>query len=305
MKKVVITGATSMLGIALINECIIHEIHVLAVIRPNSHNSSRIPQSDFVKVVECELNSLQSLQYIGEYDAFYHFAWGHTSKSQRNNPLMQNLNVNFTLDAVNLAKTLGCKIFIGAGSQAEYGRADHTITPQTPVNPENAYGIAKYAAGKLSAIYCESVGIINIWIRIFSIYGLYDNPGTMIRYSIEEILQSRQPLFTKCEQKWDYLYSADAGRAFYLIGEKCKKSEVYCLGSGTAYPLREYIDIISHLMTGKESEGIGKLEYAPNQVMNLCADITALTEDTGFKPETKFEDGIKKTIEWCKTNEIY
>ena len=47
----------------------------------------------------------------------------------------------------------------------------------------------------------------------------------------------------------------------------------------------------------------GAIPYAENQVMRLCADITALQQDTGFQPETSFKDGIRQTIEWYQ-NEV-
>ena len=51
---------------------------------------------------------------------------------------MQEPNIQYTMDAVCLAKRLGCKLFVGAGSQAEYGRVDGKIGSNTPVNPEVA-----------------------------------------------------------------------------------------------------------------------------------------------------------------------
>lgn len=50
----------------------------------------------------------------------------------------------------------------------------------------------------------------------------------------------------------------------------------------------------------KASLGIGEIPYAPKQVMYLCADITELTNDTGFQPQTDFIEGIRKTIDWIK-----
>ena len=50
---------------------------------------------------------------------------------------------------------------------------------------------------------------------------------------------------TAGNQQWDYLYCSDAGRAFYLVGDKCNKNAVYCLGCGEKRPLREYIEIIA------------------------------------------------------------
>ena len=114
----------------------------------------------------------------------------------------------------------------------------------------------------------------------------------------EELLHNKSPNLTKCEQKWDYLYSGDAGEAFFLMGVKGKPGSVYCVGSGETLPLYEYIDIIVNTV-GKESKPkIGTLSYAENQVMYLCADIETLKKDTGFKPKTTFKNGIKNTFEW-------
>ena len=48
----------------------------------------------------------------------------------------------------------------------------------------------------------------------------------------------------------------------------------------------------------------GAVPYTENQVMHLCADITSLQEDTGFEPETSFEDGIRQTVNWYKKERV-
>ena len=63
---------------------------------------------------------------------------------------LQNNNVKYALQAVKAAKELGCTRFVGAGSQAEYGRVEGTLTPDTPAFPENGYGIAKLCAGQMT-----------------------------------------------------------------------------------------------------------------------------------------------------------
>ncbi len=93
-------------------------------------------------------------------------------------------------------------------------------------------------------------------------------------YILKENLSGNTPEFTKCEQKWDFLFSEDAGRAFYLIGEKGRNNKVYCLGSGVARPLSDYVKEINKLFSKPENAGIGIKPYAPMQVMYLCADIT-------------------------------
>lgn len=147
MKKVVITGATGMIGRTLIEYLLKKDIEILAIIRENSKRGKNLPNHEKLKVVECSLENLYKLENIKEkYDTFFHFAWEGTFGEARNDVYMQNLNVKYTLDAVKLAKKLGCTTFIGAGSQAEYGRVEGKITETTPQNPENGYGIAKLAA---------------------------------------------------------------------------------------------------------------------------------------------------------------
>lgn len=303
MKKIVVTGATSMIGLSTINEAIKNNVEVLAIVREGSQKIERFPKSNQIRILECNIdkyNTIETSQLEKNYDVFYHFSWGFTDKTTRNDPIRQEKNIQYSLDAVTLGKKLGCKKFIGAGSQAEYGRFEGKLNAQTPIHPDIAYGISKYAAGCLTNLRCKELSMEHIWVRILSVYGIYDSPNTMIGYAINELLSGRQPEFTKSEQIWDYLFSEDAGRALYLIGEKGINNKIYCLGSGKAFPLYKYINIINNLFNKPDNAGIGKKQYSENQVMYLCADIDDLTKDTGFIPEINFEDGIKRTIDFYK-----
>lgn len=300
MNRVAITGATSMIGVALVEQCVKEGIEVVAIIRRNSRNIDRIPKSHLVDIVQCNLDELSKLNLSNQCDTFFHLAWDYTSKETRDNAKLQLKNIQYTLDAVELAKRLRCETFIGAGSQAEYGIKEEKINEKTPANPVLAYGVAKYSAGNLSRILCESLGIRHIWGRIFSVYGPYDNQGTLIRYMIETLLAGEEPKFTKLEQSWDYLFYKDAGRAFYLMGEAGKDKSVYCIGSGEALPLKDYVNVIHLAINPNIMLGIGEKEYSDKQVMYLCADISALTKDTGFVPNYDFKRGIYETIDWFK-----
>lgn len=302
MKKIIITGPTGSIGLALIKQCIQNNIQVTAVCRPGSGRIQRIPEDERVQVVECPLNRLADLeeQLDSGYDVFYHFGWDGTFGNSRNNMQGQLTNIQYTLDAVELADKLKCRAFIGAGSQAEYGRVEGLLSAATPVNPENGYGIAKLCAGQMSRILCRQKNIRHIWTRILSIYGPGDGEATMVMSTIGKLLKGEVPDFTKSEQMWDYLYSEDAAKALFLLGDKGQDGKTYCIGSGQAKPLREYIEIIRDSINPGAALGIGNIPYSDKQVMYLCADIQELKNDTGFTVDYTFEDGVKKTIEWYK-----
>lgn len=214
---------------------------------------------------------------------------------------MQTLNIKYTLDAVELAKRLGCNTFIGAGSQAEYGRVEGIILPDTPTNPENGYGIAKLTAGYMSRILSNQYNIRHIWTRIFSVYGPYNDKNAMIMKSISEMIENKtSPNYTKGEQIWDYIYSKDVAEALYLIAEKGKNNSIYCIAQGESRPLYQYINIIKDCIDESIELKLGAIPYNSNQVMNLQADISNLKNDTGFYPKYNFRQGIKETIKWYK-----
>lgn len=302
VKRVVITGPTGAIGIALINCLIENGIEVLAVCREDSKRINSIPNHNLVKIVKLNLNEIYKLSDIisERYDVFYHLGWEGTFGNSRNNMWGQMKNIQYTLDAVEVAAKLGCYKFIGAGSQAEYGRVEGKLTALTPTFPENGYGIAKLCAGQMSRILCEQKNMDHIWTRILSVYGPYDGENTMIMSVIRKLAHGEKPSLTEGKQQWDYLYSKDAGYAMYLLGEKGVSGKIYCIGSGQTKALSEYVEILRDNISKDLELGFGEIAYAPKQVMHLCADITDLEIDTGFEPKYSFEDGIKETIEWYK-----
>jgi nucleoside-diphosphate-sugar epimerase len=292
-----------MICLALIQECLKNNTEIVALVRRDTKKLDRFPSSPLLSVYPCNLDELTAfaLPSTGAYDAFYHFAWGYTDKTNRLNPDLQLMNVSTTQNAIKLASWLECKKFIGAGSQAEYGKYDEPIPCSARVSPDSAYGIAKYTAGRLAAITAKDLGIDFIWTRILSVYGYYDMPTTMIMSSIDSMLKGISPQLTACEQIWDYLFCEDAARAFYLLGEHGKNQTIYNVGSGIGKKLLEYVYSIRDAIDPSLAVHLGQVPYSKDTLMHLCADISNLTADTGFLPKVSFEQGIQKTIDWYKT----
>lgn len=299
IRRAVLTGPTGAIGIALCEELAAAGIEVYAVCRPGSHRATAIPKHEKIVRVDCDVTELAKLPNLIPHgvDAFYHFAWAHTTGAGRNDMPAQIDNIRYTIEAVHAAKALGCQIFVGAGSQAEYGRVEGTLCPETPCFPENGYGIAKHCAGKMSSIEALKLEMDHVWVRILSVYGPGDGPNSMIPSVIRQLLEGKKPALTAGIQKWDYLYSGDAARAFRLVAEYGQNGKTYVLGSGVARPLKEYIEILRNAVDPTLPLGLGEILYGPQQVMHLEADITELRNDTGFCPQIVFEEGIDKTIE--------
>ena len=297
MKRVVITGATGAIGTALIDELIKQNIEVLVIARKDSKRLNVIPADNpLVSVLYGDLADYSGIENTTgkTWDVFYHLAWAGASGAGRNDMYLQNRNVKYALDAVGLAKRLGCKKFIGVGSQAEYGLHNEKLRPDTDTRPYMGYGYAKLCAGQMTREYAHQSGLEHVWVRILSVYGPNDGENSMISRIIKDLKAGNTPKLTEGKQEWDYLYSGDAASALRLLCEKGIDGKTYVLGSGQTKTIREYVEIIRDAVSPEMDIDFGAVPYGVNQVMYLCADVSELRNDTGWRPETSFEEGIVK-----------
>ncbi len=309
LKRIIVTGASGPLGVVLIEECIKRNIKVAAIVRPGSNKIKDIPKSDLVKIYEVDLREIDRFHHdlchekkqdeLQGFDALIHFGWMYTENG-RYDPLLQAENITTSLKTIEFAREIGCKVFIGAGSQAEYGPKSGPINEDTKETPVVAYGMAKLSAYHLLMEYGRCHDIRVNWVRIFTVYGPYENDYVLTAYLINSLLRGNIPKLTKCEQIWDYLYCEDAVRAFLEVAEKAKKSGLYCLGSGNARPLKEYVEIVRDSINPDLRLEFGAKEYGENQIMHLEANINKLQKEIGFKPKVSFEEGIRKTVDWYR-----
>ncbi len=295
IKSAVLTGPTGVLGTALTWILAEKGVETYVVCHPGSLRNDKIMSHPCVHKIECDLEAIDMLpQLLGkEVEAFFHLAWlGTQVNRNRMDMYLQNRNVKLSLDTVYVAQTLGVKVYVGAGSQAEYGRVDGIIHPDSPVNPVSGYGVAKLCAGHMTRILCKEFGIRHIWPRIVSIYGKNDAPKTMINVLISKLQKGERPKLTAGEQMWDYLYAEDAAEALYLMAEKGKDGAVYVLGSGRTRKLKEFMLDIRNMVNKDIPLGLGEIPYLSDQAMHLQADIESLHRDTGWNPKTDFITGI-------------
>ena len=296
IQRVIISGATSSIGIALCEECVTNGIGVVAIIRPESSKCSLIPKSNLIEIVESELSDYDSINSEGIHaDAFFHLAWASTDgAAARDNTYDQADNIQAILKAVELAERCKCKVFVGAGSQAEYGRTDEVLTGDTACKPETAYGMTKLCAGMLSRLMCRQKGIDHVWTRILSAYGPNCSKRTVISYTVDTLLQGEKPVLSDGRQVWDFIYISDVARALLACARSGVSGKTYVIGYGKSKLLREFLEEVRDILSPGQDMGFGERPYNADAVMHLECDISELTSDTGFVPDVDFKKGIKR-----------
>lgn len=300
--RVFVTGASGFLGSYLVADLLEWGHDVAVLLRPDSTNWRLREAAERLHMVPGVLEQPDRLR--GPLKAFapeavVHMAWRGVAGSDRNSPV-QAANVADTVGLVDLAAEVGAKIFIGAGSQAEYGPYDRAIREDDTPRPTTLYGMAKLAAGSMAMRLCEERGLRSAWLRIFSTYGPKDADYWLIPSMIRNLRSGEHIALTACEQRWGFLHARDAASAFRLATTHASACGIFNVGSPEAPPLRETVTRLRDLVDPGAVLGFGELAYRPDQVMILTADVSRMLA-LGWKPEVALDDGLRETVNWHDT----
>lgn len=297
MRKVVLTGASGFIGSAVLTQ-LVKDGNQAVVLARNESKQDRIASlSGYQTIYYQNLGQQELIDTLAAYnpDAFIHLAWKGVGGKDRNEAFQITENLPLTLHAVELAKAIGCRHWIGIGSQAEYGNPNCKVAETAPTNPTTLYGKAKLASCWASLGLAESLAMKGSWIRVFSTYGVGDEPTWFIPYIISEIRRGNAPKLTQCEQLWDYLYVDDAARAILCVLYK-ELTGIVNIGSGQTTTLKSVVEIIKGALKSSVTVDYGAVPYKIDQVMHLEADISRIRQLTGWAPAITLEQGINRLI---------
>lgn len=299
MNKILVTGGTGFVGARVVRQ-LVEQGREVAVLMRASSNTRRI--DDLLSrctIIHGDLAQIETARGALIHfapEGVVHLAWDGVKGADRNSAVQMD-NVVASINLYQLTENIGCRHFVGLGSQAEYGPLSGRISETAATRPTTAYGAAKLATG----LVLERTAVAAIrpfaWLRLFSSYGPDDDPSWLIPYLIRSLLAGEKPSLTKAEQVWDYMHVNDvaAGVIAALDAGACG---LFNLGSGQARPLRDIISIIRDAIDPSLPLGFGEVTYRPDQVMHLEANITALTSVAQWRPEIDLADGLSDLVRW-------
>ena len=300
--NIVVTGATGVVGMALVKSLSDLGHSILVLTNPVSTRNDRLKKFRNIEVLESEMSDYLNLNISKDYDIFFNLAW--TGGHDRESIDINLSSVSGSIFAVDLAARLKCKVFIGVGSQAECGKQEYPIRSNSYCLPDTPYAAAKLSAYYFTKFRAQQCNIKFIWARILSVYGPYDGEQTMIMSTIRRLLLNREPAFTYGDQIWDFLYADDAANMLIKIALEGVDGATYVIGSGEGRRLRDYIAEIVRKFQLDPDPYFGKIPYRGNEFMFVTADKVELMKEFGTIPLTSFNHGIDLTIQYCKNNPI-
>lgn len=309
MEKAIVTGATGFIGRYVVKELTDNDIFVYAIVRKNSKNIQSLmdmiskDKAKKLKIVECDLEEVQTLPGLIDdksIDVFYHLAWEGVSDSSQKDYHIQLKNIESCLKITDILEQFGIKKFIGAGSISEIECIQEMKEEQISDNMGIMYKSAKLAAHYMSKVSICNKNIDFLWPIITNTYGIGEKSTRLIVSSIKKLLKGESVAFTKAEQNYDFIYITDLARAFYLLGEKGISCKNYIIGSGEAKPLKEYLEFLGGYVNKDATLLFGAYPFRGIYLPLEAFDTTSLFEDTGFRVQVSFEEGIKLLTDWIK-----
>lgn len=293
MLNVAITGCTSFLGQYVVNELLKYNVHIFAIIRPESKHLSSFENISNVTIIQSDMKNVEKWsKEIQNIDYFLHLGWDGSGVTGRADEVIQNSNVECTSQIFECVVKKGCKCFLFTGSQAEYGIHNDVITEDTPCNPITPYGKSKLKVLNELLKLSKEYKIKYYHSRVFSVYGVGDHPWTLISKCIEKLPKSESMQLTSCTQYWNYIYASDAAKEIVSLLFSDAESGVYNIASNDTRPLKDFVYQIHDLCDNKgallfdeyiPSEGITQLKPDISKILSICDDISFTPFDIGIK----------------------
>ena len=224
-----------------------------------------------------------------------------------------NKVVNFVLGTQVLMDASiknGVERFHQVGTDEVYGdlpldRPDLFFVETMPLTASSPYSASKASADLLVMAYHRTYGLPVTISRCSNNYGPYQFPEKLIPLMIANALADKPlPVYGKGLNVRDWLYVEDHCRAIDLILENGRVGEVYNIGGHNEKANIEVVKIILEQL-GKPESLITYVTDRKGHDQRYAIDPTKIHNELGWLPETKFEDGIRKTIQWYLDNEAW
>ncbi len=245
-------------------------------------------------------------ELISEVDCVINFAAeSHVDNSIKTPEIFIETNVLGTLNLLQASRELGIERFLQVSTDEVYGSLGRSgyFYETTPLAPNSPYSASKASADMLVRAYRETYGLPTLNTRCSNNYGPYQYPEKLIPFFISKLLRGEKvPVYGDGQNVRDWLYVYDHCEAIDVVLHKGKVGEVYNIGGHSEKTNLEITHIILDAM-GKNDSSIEFVKDRLGHDRRYAMANDKISSELGWCPKTKFEDGIKITIDWYLNNQ--
>ncbi len=265
------------------------------------------PNYQFVQGNICDKELVAKL--LKESDLIVHFAAeSHVDRSIADSQNFIQTNIIGTHTLLEAAKENGLKRFHHISTDEVFGSLELNWPPfneKTPYAPRSPYSASKASSDHLVQAYFHTYQLPITLSNCSNNYGPYQFPEKFIPLAITNLLEGKKvPIYGDGLNIRDWLFVEDHCAALDLIIHKGKVGETYCLGGQAEKTNLEIAQKILKLM-GKNEDQLEYVKDRPGHDKRYAIDFSKIKYHLEWEPQTDFENGLQKTIEWYKDNESW
>ena len=305
MKRVIVTGATGFVGANLARRLLRdgHEVHLL--VRPN-YQPWRIEEirSD-VRLHELHLHDAEAVARVVSQirpDWVFHLAVHGAYSWQTDWEQMVRTNIQGTMSLVSACLKTGFEAFVNTGSSSEYGVKDHAPTESEPLEPNSHYAVTKAAATLFCRHTAQSRQVHLPTLRLYSVFGPYEEPGRLLPALIMHGLQGELPPLADPNVARDFVYVDDVIEA-YLLAASVRTPEwgpIFNLGTGVQTTLRDAVEVTRRVLSiGEEPVWNATPNRSWDASIWVC-DNRKIRAQLGWQPRRTFAEGFSLMVDWFR-----
>jgi len=269
------------------------------------------PGFRFVRMDICDREGIYRLFEEEKPDIVVNFAAeSHVDRSIENPEIFLQTNIIGTSTLMDACRKYGITRYHQVSTDEVYGdlpidRPDLFFTEETPIHTSSPYSSSKAGADLLVLAYHRTYGLPVSISRCSNNYGPYHFPEKLIPLMVINALHVKPlPVYGEGMNVRDWLYVEDHCKAIDLVMRKGRVGEVYNIGGHNEM---KNIDIVKLICAelGKPESLITYVTDRKGHDLRYAIDPTKIHNELGWLPETKFKDGIKKTIRWYLDNQSW
>ncbi len=282
-----------------------HKVHLL--LRPN-HNPWRVKEiANEVTIHQVDLGDRAGIEQAvatAKPDWVFNLAGHGAYPSQRDLDSMIATNVVGTANLVRAAELVGVEAFVNTGSSSEYGFKDHAADEEEWIEPNSDYAVTKAAATLFCRKTAQSAKFPIITLRLYSVFGPYEEPGRLVPTLIVHGLDGRLPPLVNPNIARDFLHVDDVCEA-YLLAASTPGQEVgavYNVGTGVQTTLQEIVAAARRLLAIEAEPEWGSMPERSWDTNVWVANPARIKAALGWSPRLDLERGLMRTIAWFREN---
>lgn len=305
-KRVLVTGASGFVGANLARRLIAEGHEVRLLLRPN-HNPWRLAGLDPALFVMADLGDAGAvLQAVTSTrpEWIFHLAAHGAYASQRGWSEMLETNVTGTVNLVHAGLEAGVDSFVNTGSSSEYGFKDHAPPEDDVVEPNSDYAVTKATATLYCAFMARAHGARIRTLRLYSVYGPWEEPTRLVPTLIVQGLRGRLPPLADPTVARDFVHVDDVCDAYLATAADAgaPNDAVFNVGTGVQTDLASVVALARRLLGVTKEPAWGSMANRSWDTACWVADSARIRHDLGWTPRHSLESGLEATIAWLRSD---